>query len=139
MLEEPELAFFRRLDKLDRSPMQKLEAGQHLFAVYGDKFVSKTRYTVLAVNMTPQSEDSEAIRKMDAALRTKQMELAALEKEYLAARQAWTQVQHRLSGEQEELEDLLEARSGSYGQLFGHTPPTPTSTRKKPKAGCAQQ
>jgi len=44
MLEEPDMALFRRLDSLDRAPVELLGAGEHLLAVYGDNFMSKTKY-----------------------------------------------------------------------------------------------
>jgi len=139
MLEDPDLALFRKLDKLERPPISSIGAGEHLMAVYGDNFVSKTKYGILAVEMDPASENCEAIRNADSALRQKQRELATFEQEYNEAQRAFNAAKERYATEQEELDAALKARTASYGKLFGHDLPAESRRKKDKKEGCSQQ
>lgn len=80
LTEDPDAALFRRLDSLDRSPVQCLGPGEHLIAVYGDNFMSKSKYKLRAVPMVSGTPEVESITEVEAEIRERKTELAAFEK-----------------------------------------------------------
>jgi len=140
MLENPDDALFHKLDKLERPPLMTLPPGDHLFAVYGDNFMSRLKFTLQTVVLEPDSELCQGLQEQDVALRTKQQTLTALEKEYKAAQKAYEAAAAKCKEEEEAVQELLQGRAALHGKIFGVEPvKEPPRQKGKKKEGCAHQ
>jgi hypothetical protein len=58
-------------------------AGQYLLCVYGDNFIGRTNYSILAVPTSNSCEEAKEVQSLDTAVLEKKDELAQFQAEYL--------------------------------------------------------
>eukprot|EP00164_Ancoracysta_twista_P001016 GFYU01001326.1.p1 GENE.GFYU01001326.1~~GFYU01001326.1.p1 ORF type:complete len:383 (-),score=128.11 GFYU01001326.1:237-1385(-) len=134
---------FRRLDSLHKNRFGALEPGTHVFAVYGDNFFNKVKYTIELVVDLAGSEAKAQIETTETSVREQQDELKALESKYLEAKRLFEDAVMKRDEHFLKLNETLEQRENAYN-LIGRTkevaeqmsvpvskPPTPEDGQRK--------
>lgn len=108
---------FRRIEavKAARKPAHE---GFYLVAVYGDNFIGRSQYSLIAVPSHNQSKEVESLQEADKSLLAAQEKIQALQKRYEEVKAAYDGVLDDISREQSSLEALILARDIHYRYAF---------------------
>ncbi|ETV90652.1 hypothetical protein H310_14609 [Aphanomyces invadans] len=107
---------FHRLKTLERIQTPALEAGTHLFCVYGDNWFSSLQYIVQCLPIEPDTVESIQHVEQDL-LRTK-LELEAYQAEFTAAQKAYEAAMVKADGLDKRTKGLLATRRAAYDDFF---------------------
>ncbi|RHY27034.1 hypothetical protein DYB32_007099 [Aphanomyces invadans] len=107
---------FHRLKTLERIQTPALEAGTHLFCVYGDNWFSSLQYIVQCLPIEPDAVESIQHVEQDL-LRTK-LELEAYQAEFTAAQKAYEAAMVKADGLDKRTKGLLTTRRAAYDDFF---------------------
>lgn len=113
LVEENSPAVFGKLEQF-RSSRLSIHKGQHLICVYGDNFIGKTFYNILAVPALNDCEDVKVIQALDQKVLAKKAEMELLHEEYIASRSRYEACLRRLKEETVEVDDLIDNREAAY-------------------------
>lgn len=108
---------FSRLGSFVKSNLS-ISAGQYLLCVYGDNFIGRTDFSILAVPTSNSCSEAKEVQSLDAAVLKKKEELSKFEVEYLEAREKFEQVTRRLKHEAAVVEDLVDRREFAYSSFL---------------------
>ncbi|CAN4121831.1 unnamed protein product [Withania somnifera] len=82
MAKDPEAAFFKRLEGLQPCEVSQLNAGTHIFAVYGDNFFKPASYSIEALCAKTYEDTTHKLQDIEAQILRKRNELRKFETEY---------------------------------------------------------
>ncbi|KAM3203862.1 chaperone protein dnaJ 15 [Capsicum annuum] len=101
MAKDPEAAFFKRLEGLQPCEVSQLNAGTHIFAVYGDNFFKPASYTIEALCAKTYEDTTQKLQDIEAQILRKRNELRQFETEYRKALARFQEVTNRYSQEKQ--------------------------------------
>jgi hypothetical protein len=104
---------FNRLDNFLLSK-HKLASGQYLVCVYGDNFIGKTNFTIIAVPAKNDSSEVHQLEEIDENLLETKSLLNSLKTEYSAAKLAYENIITKMKKEDEKLDKTLNQRERLY-------------------------
>ncbi|KZV48373.1 chaperone protein dnaJ 15-like [Dorcoceras hygrometricum] len=110
MAKDPEAAFFKRLEGLQPCEVSQLNAGTHIFAVYGDNFYKPATYTIEALCAKTFEDTTLKLKDIEAQILRKRNELRVFETEYRKALARYKEVTDRYSQEKQSVDELLKQR-----------------------------
>ncbi|XP_055809686.1 chaperone protein dnaJ 15-like [Solanum dulcamara] len=110
MAKDPEAAFFKRLEGLQPCEVSQLNAGTHIFAVYGDNFFKPASYTIEALCAKTYEDTTHNLQDIEAQILRKRNELRQFETEYRKALARFQEVTNRYSQEKQSVDELLKQR-----------------------------
>eukprot|EP00669_Euglena_mutabilis_P001687 TRINITY_DN12268_c0_g1_i1.p1 TRINITY_DN12268_c0_g1~~TRINITY_DN12268_c0_g1_i1.p1 ORF type:complete len:266 (+),score=112.79 TRINITY_DN12268_c0_g1_i1:38-799(+) len=117
---------FHQLDSFAPSRYRILEAGDHLFAVYGDNFFRAAAVEVRATTCHPEVADE--LTEKERLLAAKKAALAEFEPEFQAAMEAYKKAAARMEEETNDVDRLLRQREKLYAAYAsGPDPSAPPS------------
>lgn len=112
----PEL--FSKLSTFEVKRTIPLEKGDHLFCVYGDNWLSAVKYSIKCMKIDVTSSALHAIQENEHELVRIKGDLAALQKEFTAAKQVFEEVLGRVEATQKRTDELLQARDAAYDRFL---------------------
>ena len=127
--DDPEAALFRKLDGFKCREESTLEAGEHIFVVYGDNWFKKASYKIEAIRLQKDMQAVQDLRTLESQIKDKQTELRSFEVSYRAAKKAYEAAVSKYEEQSAELKDLLKQRDGAYGQFRSETSIAPKTRR----------
>lgn len=95
-----------------------ISAGQYLLCVYGDNFIGRTNYSILAVPTSNSCEEAQELQSLDKAVLDKKTDLSKFQEEYLEARERFERASRRLKEEESLVEDLVDRREYAYSSFL---------------------
>ncbi|KAK9106694.1 hypothetical protein Syun_022705 [Stephania yunnanensis] len=101
MAKDPEGSFFKKLEGLQPCEVSELNAGTHIFAVYGDNFFKPASYTIEALCAKSYEETTEKLKDIETQILRKRNELRQFETEYRQALARFQEVTNRYSQEKQ--------------------------------------
>ncbi|XP_047332665.1 chaperone protein dnaJ 16-like [Impatiens glandulifera] len=104
---DPDKAFFKKLDGFQPCEITELKAGNHVFAVYGDNFFKSASYTIEALCAESCKEAKENLRDVESQILEKRAELSKFETEYKEVLQRFTEMTSRYANEMQAIDELL--------------------------------
>lgn len=135
-------ASLSRLEGFSAGP-KVLKEGQYLVCVYGDNFMSKASFTLMALRANSTAPQVSSIEETDDQLVELQASMAQLKADYQKARDAYEAVCEVVRSESERLEDLLKRREQLYGEFVEHCmvafAPQPLETAPSALTGSVQK
>jgi len=105
---------FRRLDGFEPSLNVKLQAGRHLFCVYGDNWINDVKFQIQFVVCNKAPEIVQEIQQTEARMAQKKTELQKFQTEYMTARKAFEEAEKKLKDEHDLITTLMKDRSAGY-------------------------
>jgi hypothetical protein len=117
LIEENSPPVFGKLEQF-RSSRLSISKGQHLICVYGDNFIGKTFYNILAVPALNDCEDVKVMQELDQKVLAKKAEMELLHEEYIASRNRYEACLRRLKDETVEVDDLIDNREAAYSNFL---------------------
>mmetsp|Transcript_15081 Transcript_15081/g.24989 ORF Transcript_15081/g.24989 Transcript_15081/m.24989 type:complete len:434 (-) Transcript_15081:797-2098(-) len=108
---------FSTLSSFSKSNLS-ITAGQFLLCVYGDNFIGRTNYSILAVPTSNSCEEATEVQALDTAVLEKKEELNQFQAEYLEAREKFEQASRRLKKEISVVDDLVDRREFAYSSFL---------------------
>ncbi|XP_073131383.1 chaperone protein dnaJ 15-like [Henckelia pumila] len=130
MAKDPEAAFFKRLEGLQPCEVSQLNAGTHIFAVYGDNFFKPATYTIEALCTKTYEDTTHKLKDIEAQILRKRNELRLFETEYRKALARYQEVTDRYSREKQSVDELLKQRDSIHSSF--------TVTRSATSSGSGQ-
>ncbi|KAM7276214.1 hypothetical protein ACFE04_018080 [Oxalis oulophora] len=112
MANDPESGFFKKLEGLQPCEISELQAGTHIFAVYGDNFFKTAMYTIEALCVKTYEETTQKLKEVEAQILRKRNELRQFETEYRKALARFQEVTNKYSQEKQAVDELLKERDG---------------------------
>lgn len=98
---------------------QKLDAGEHLFCVYGDNWFSAMKYTLRFLIAESTSVPSvKKIQTTERLLMEKKQTLSTFQEEYMLAKSRFETASSQLVEHEEETEELLAIREAAYEEFI---------------------
>ncbi|RQM21260.1 hypothetical protein B5M09_003724 [Aphanomyces astaci] len=107
---------FHRLKTLERIQTPALDAGTHLFCVYGDNWFSALHYVIQCLPIEPDTVESIQHVEQDL-LRTK-LELDAYQAEFTAAQKAFEAAVAKADGLDKRTKGLMATRRAAYDDFL---------------------
>lgn len=95
----------------------RLEAGTHLFGVYGDNWMTSMTYSITALVLDEAGGAAAAITAVERELLEKRTALDRQQAEFVQARRAFAEAQQRVQDEQRAVQELMLRRLGAYDEL----------------------
>ncbi|KAK9118209.1 hypothetical protein Scep_016302 [Stephania cephalantha] len=114
MAKDPEGSFFKKLEGLQPCEVSELNAGTHIFAVYGDNFFKPASYTIEALCAKSYEETTEKLKDIETQILRKRNELRQFETEYRQALARFQEVTNRYSQEKQSVDELLKERDSIH-------------------------
>ncbi|KAK9115944.1 hypothetical protein Sjap_014891 [Stephania japonica] len=111
---DPEGSFFKKLEGLQPCEVSELNAGTHIFAVYGDNFFKPASYTIEALCAKSYEETTEKLKDIETQILRKRNELRVFETEYRQALAHFQEVTNRYSQEKQSVDELLKERDNIH-------------------------
>lgn len=117
--EAPEDVLFRRLDSMRPRESQKLAAGQHVFAVYGDNWFQKTVFSITVRSLLEERVlgTLKNIVSIEENLVAMKSSLSSFEESYKRAQKRYIDACERYEIEAARLRELTENREKAYTAL----------------------
>mmetsp|Transcript_6714 Transcript_6714/g.10144 ORF Transcript_6714/g.10144 Transcript_6714/m.10144 type:complete len:497 (+) Transcript_6714:79-1569(+) len=115
--EEDLPAVFGSLEVFDPCNLP-ISPGQYLVCVYGDNFIGKTSYNLLAVPTLNECDEAKDVQKLDKAVLKARAKLSDLKEEYIKAKEAFERVSRQVKVESAEVDDLIERREFAYSSFM---------------------
>ena len=117
--EAPEDVLFRRLDSMRPRESQKLAAGQHVFAVYGDNWFRKTVFSITVRSLLEERVlgTLKNIVSIEEDLVAMKSSLSSFEESYKRAQRRYIDACERYEIEATRLRELTENREKAYTAL----------------------
>lgn len=109
-------SLFFSLDQFSKCNLPSVE-GQFLLCVYGDNFIGKTHFSLLAVPMLSGGDEINVIQGIDREIIDKRKDLHSFKEEYLQAKEAYELAIRRLHKESMLVEGLIEKREFAYSSF----------------------
>jgi hypothetical protein len=106
---------FRSLDNVHAVLPTRLQPGEHLFALYGDNFWNRTKFT-MSVSSCDASIQQD-VQEIDAALLDKKAGLEVFKAEYLAAMAAFEAAKTKVKAEEETVKRMMDLRNQTYSSF----------------------
>ncbi|KAF8390349.1 hypothetical protein HHK36_024874 [Tetracentron sinense] len=139
---DPDAAFFKKLDGFQPCEITELNAGTHVFAVYGqfheflssDNFFKSASYTIEALCAAPFSEEKEELKAVEAQILTKRVELSKFETEYREVLAQFTEMTSRYAQEMQAIDELLKQRNAIHAS-YSTAPPMKRSSSSSKMRG----
>ncbi|KAF0683147.1 Aste57867_24835 [Aphanomyces stellatus] len=107
---------FSRLKTLERIQTPALDAGTHLFCVYGDNWFSALQYTIQCLPI--EHDMVESIQHVEQDLLRTKLELDAYQAEFVKAQKAFEEAMAKVDGLDKRTKGLLATRRGAYDDFF---------------------
>lgn len=104
---------FNRLDTLSNSK-KKIAAGQYLLCVYGDNFIGKTNFNIVAVPSKNDATEVHTIEEADESLMEVKRQLTQLKNDYITTKAAYDAVLAKMKENEEKLNVALTKREKAY-------------------------
>ncbi|XP_073315144.1 chaperone protein dnaJ 15-like [Primulina huaijiensis] len=117
MAKDPEAAFFKRLEGLQPCEVSELNAGTHIFAVYGDNFFKPATYVIEALCAKTYEDTTHKLKDIEAQILRKRNELRLFETEYRKALAQYQEVTNRYSQEKQSVDELLKQRDNIHSSF----------------------
>mmetsp|Transcript_24895 Transcript_24895/g.25115 ORF Transcript_24895/g.25115 Transcript_24895/m.25115 type:complete len:514 (+) Transcript_24895:100-1641(+) len=93
---------------------QSIVPGQYLVCIYGDNFLGKTNFALLALYAKNDCAEVADIQEIDEKLRVTKEMLETFRVDFVKARETYEKAVRRLEEESRNLEDLLDRREEAY-------------------------
>ncbi|KAG0574068.1 hypothetical protein KC19_VG231700 [Ceratodon purpureus] len=126
LAKDPDAAFFKKLEGLQPCEMSALNAGTHIFAVYGDNFFKSASYTIEAICAEAHLATVVKLKDIEAQLLYKRNELRRFECEYREVFSRFQAVTNKYTQEKEAVDELLKTREKVHDSFTS----TPSPLRK---------
>ena len=115
LAEEKEVPLpFHLLDGLEPSSNLRLEAGEHLLAVYGDNWFNDVKYNLRLLPAANPCPAIQTITSTEVKLLAKKTEMSKFQEEFMAAKKAFEEAVGKLEAESKEISELLLLRDAAY-------------------------
>ncbi|KAH7834347.1 hypothetical protein Vadar_015083 [Vaccinium darrowii] len=125
MAKDPEAAFFKRLEGLQPCEVSALNAGTHIFAVYGDNFFKTASYTIEALCTRSYEDTTRSLKDIEAQILRKRVELRQFETEYRQAVARFQEATNRYSQEKQSVDEMLKERESIHSSFTATRPVIP--------------
>ncbi|GAQ85222.1 hypothetical protein KFL_002250020 [Klebsormidium nitens] len=122
---DPEAALFKRLDGLQPAEVTRLDAGEHIFAVYGDNFFKSATYSIEALVVDKIAEVKDKVENIERILLDKRNDLKAFETVYRDAVAKYAEVTQKYAVEKKQVDELLGLRDKIYAEFSSEVLPQP--------------
>uniref|UniRef100_A0A0N4ZPL6 J domain-containing protein n=1 Tax=Parastrongyloides trichosuri TaxID=131310 RepID=A0A0N4ZPL6_PARTI len=110
---------FHYLDALEPRGSFPLRLGDQIICVYGDQFLTKTKYSVQILPVNDECEYTISnIRTLETTLTSKKSEMAKFQNEYTEAKRRYEEAKQKLKDEDKFILDALKNRDKLYDDLY---------------------
>lgn len=130
---DPNVTFLKNLHAFQPLEITELKAGTHVFAVYGDNFFKSVSYTIEALCVAHYKEEKENLRRVEAQILSKRVEISKFETEYYAVLAQFNEMSSRLAQEMQTIDELFKKRSEVQASYTSVSPMKCSSSGSKNK------